>query len=197
MTDATAAPPQPRDTAGRLLGPARAASAAGIAAAAPDPGGLAAAPGAPAPGKARHQGAFRVVFALLTAEFAGLGIAYLAGPGSAVREFSRWNQILGGIKLVSPDVPPWRYVTAVGMVTVALMCAMLLAGLRRNWPVLTPAAFFKAFNAVLWFWFAARYGHGQLPVFYAAGMFDCVQVAVMVAVAWRAYRALPGRDRPS
>jgi hypothetical protein len=194
MTDAAAAPPQRRDTGSGLPRPAGAYGAAGIAAAAPDPGRLAAAPDAPGPGKARHQGAFRVVFALLTIEFAGLGISYLAGPGSAVRAFSRWNQILGGIKLVSPDVPPWRYVTAIGMVTVALMCAMLLADLRRNWPVLTPAAFFKAFNAVLWFWFAARHGHGHLPVFYAAGVFDCLQVLVMIAVARRAYRALPGRD---
>jgi hypothetical protein len=87
-------------------------------------------------------------------------------------------------------VAPWRYVTAIGMITVALMCAMLLVDLRRNYTMIVPIAFFKAFNAVLWVWYAARHGAGHLPVFYAAAVFDCVQVLAMVVLAGSAYRSL-------
>ena len=140
------------------------------------------------------QGLFRAVFALLALEFAGLGVFYLADPAGAVRGFSRVNQVLGGIPLAVPDVPPWRYATAAGMVTAGLMCAMLVADLRRNLPVLWPTAFFKAFGAILWFWFAARYGHGELPVCYAAGAFDGIQVLAMIVVARRAYAGLLCHD---
>jgi hypothetical protein len=42
----------------------------------------------------RIQRTFQVVFALLTLEFASLGITYLADPAGAVRGFSRGNQFL-------------------------------------------------------------------------------------------------------
>jgi hypothetical protein len=144
----------------------------------------------------RHQLTFQVVFALLSLEFAGFGIAYLADPAGAVRGFSRGNRFLGGIHLVGPDVAPWRYVTAIGMITVALMCAMLLVDLGRNYTMIVPVAFFKAFNAALWVWYAARYGAGRLPVFYAAAVFDCLQDLAMVVVARLAYTELIQAGRP-
>jgi len=146
-----------------------------------------------APGGRRGLWLFRAVFALLTVEFAGLGLFYLADPAGAVGGFSRANQFLGGIRVPVPDVPPWRYAAAAGMVAAGLMCAMLLADLRRNLPVLWPAAFFKGFDALLWFWYAARFGRGELPVCYAAGAFDCLQVLAMIVIARRAYAAAPQR----
>jgi hypothetical protein len=144
----------------------------------------------------RRPQTFQIVFALLTLEFAGLGISYLADPAAAVRGFSRWNQVLGGIPLVGPDVAPWRYVTAIGMITVGLMCAMLLVDLGRNYTMIVPVAFFKTVNAVLWVWYAARYGAGNLPVFYAAAAFDGVQVLAMVVVAGSAHRSLVRAGTP-
>jgi hypothetical protein len=76
------------------------------------------------------------------------------------------------------------------MITVGLMCAMLLVDLGRNYTMIVPVGFFKGFNAVLWVWYAARYGAGNLPVFYAAALVDCVQVLAMVVVARFAYRSL-------
>ncbi|HEY7134206.1 MAG TPA: hypothetical protein VIB48_03995 [Acidimicrobiia bacterium] len=136
---------------------------------------------------------FQVVYALLTVQFAVLGVSYLADPGGAVHTFSTWNQHLGGIRLLAPDVPPWRYATAVGMTTLALMCLMALLDLRRNHPVVAPAAFFKAYNAVLWFWYANH----RMPVFVAAGVLDVVEAVVMVVVATAAYRTLRAAERAS
>ena len=129
---------------------------------------------------------FQVLYALFTVQFAVLGVSYLADPDRAVHTFSTWNQRLGGVPLLPPDVPPWRYATAVGMTTLALMCLMALLDLRRNHPVVVPAAFFKAYNAVLWFWYADH----RMPVFFAAGVLDAVEVVVMVVVAAAAYRSL-------
>jgi hypothetical protein len=129
----------------------------------------------------------RVVYALLAVFYGGLGVSYLADPGRAVRTFSRLNQLLGGGPLPNIDVPPWRYVTAAGMTTLALMCLMVVVDLRRNHPVILPAVFFKALNAVLWFvWF----GQSDLPVFLAAGILDVILVVLMVVVAHRAHPRL-------
>lgn len=130
---------------------------------------------------------FRVVYALLTLFYGGLGVSYLVDPDRAVRAFSRGNQVLGGIALTVPDAPPWRYATAVGMTTLGLMCLLLLIDLRRNYPILIPAAFFKVYNAVLWFAYFAR---SRFPVFLAAGLLDLLLVALMVTVARRAHARL-------
>jgi hypothetical protein len=145
-----------------------------------------------APARARTRArsspsTFQVVYALLTVFYGGLGASYLFDSAHAVRNFSRLNEFLGGVAIPNVNVPPWRYVTVIGMTTLALMCLMLLVDLRRNYPVLIPAVFFKAFNAVLWF---VYYGQTDLPVFLFAGFVDVILVAVMVAVARREYARL-------
>ena len=146
--------------------------------------------GLPVPARRDGQWLFRVVLALLTLEYTGLGVFYLADPAGADRGLPHANQVLGGIPLLAPDVPVWRYATAAALIAAGLMCAMLLADLRRNLPVLLPLAFFKAFDATLWFWFSARHGHGQLPVGYAAGTLDWVQVLALIVVTLRAHARL-------
>ena len=126
---------------------------------------------------------FQVVFAALTIFYGTLGISYLVDPAGSVSHFSSLDKLLGGAAIPNIDVPPWRYVSAIGMTTLALMCLMLLLDLRRNYPLLLPAAFFKTFNAALWF---AYYGQTNLPVFLFAGCLDLVLVALMLEVARRA-----------
>jgi hypothetical protein len=129
---------------------------------------------------------FTVVFALLTLHFASLAAIYLLTPDFAVRQFSRVNEWLGGVEFAPPDVTAWRYATVCGIATLAVMTVLMLVDLRRNYPLIVPAAFFKAFNAALWFWYSAT--NSDLPVFVMAGIFDLIVVAVMVGVARRAYR---------
>ena len=136
---------------------------------------------------------FLAVFGCFAALYTGLGVLYLTDPARAFDGFSRANRWLGGVSLAAPDVPPWRYVTAIGMITLGLMCLMLAVDLRRNYPVLVPAAFFKLFNAVLWF---AYYEEAGFQVFLAAGLLDVVMVGVMVAVAVRARRRLDEAPQP-
>jgi hypothetical protein len=132
-----------------------------------------------------HLGTFEVVFALLTLHFASLAVTYLVDPDYAVRQFSRANKWLGGAAFAPPEVTAWRYATICGMSTLAVMTFMMLVDLRRNYPLLVPASFFKILNAVLWFWYSAT--NRDLPVFVAAGIFDLAIVAIMVWVARRAY----------
>lgn len=134
------------------------------------------------------QRSFEVVFGLLTLHFASLAVTYLVAPESAVGQFSMANEWLGGVKFAPPEVTAWRYATVCGMATLAVMTFLMLVDVRRNFPLLGPAAFFKFLNAVLWFWYSAT--NSDVPVFVAAGVFDLVIVAVMVGVARRAYAGL-------
>lgn len=127
---------------------------------------------------------FRIVYAVLALHFASLAVTYLVDPGFAVRQFSAVNEALGGVPFAPPEVTAWRYATVCGMATVALMTFLMLVDLRRNYPLLVPACFFKVLNAVLWFWYSAT--NDGLPVFVAAGVFDLLVVALMVWVARRA-----------
>lgn len=149
---------------------------------------VAAEPDSRRPSSRSRQRTFEVVFTLLTLHFASLAVTYLVDPGSAVRQFSSANKWLGGVRFAPPEVTAWRYATVCGMASLAVMTFLMLVDLRRNYPLLVPAAFFKVLNAVLWFWYSAT--NNDLPVFVAAGVFDLLIVAVMVWVARRAYAAL-------
>lgn len=139
---------------------------------------------------------FQVVYAILVVHFGSLAVTYLVDPGSAVRGFSWANQRLGGVPISPPDVAPWRLATAVGMATLTLMCLLLLVDLRRNHPILLPAAFFKGFNALLWFGY---YRDSRLPVFLLAGIIDVAIVAIMLVTARAALRSADPRaeSRPA
>jgi len=140
------------------------------------------------PSSRSRQRTFEIVFALLTLHFASLAVTYLVDPGFAVRQFSRANERLGGVKFAPPDVTAWRYATVCGMATLALMTLLMLVDLDRNYPLLVPAAFFKVLNAVLWFWYSAT--NRDLPVFLVAGIYDLLVVALMVWAARRAHEAI-------
>jgi hypothetical protein len=141
------------------------------------------------PGTARSEyRVFQIVYAVLALHFASLALTYLIDPGFAVRQFSSVNEKLGGVPFAPPEVTAWRYATVCGMATIALMTFLMLVDLRKNYPLLVPAAFFKLLNAVLWFWYSAN--NDGLPVFVVAGVFDLLVVAVMVWAARRAHEAL-------
>lgn len=84
-----------------------------------------------------------VVFTLLTLHFASLAATYLFAPEFAVRQFSRVDEWLGGVEFAPPEVTAWRYATVCGMATLAVMTLLMLVDVRRNYPMIVPAAFFK------------------------------------------------------
>jgi hypothetical protein len=130
---------------------------------------------------------FTVTYAALTVFYGGLGFSYLFDSARSVKHFSQLDELLGGAKIPNVDVAPWRYATVMGMLTLGLMCLMLLIDLRRNYPLLVPAVFFKAVNAVLWF---VYWRQSDLPVFLFAGLVDVGLVVLMIVVARRAYARL-------
>lgn len=145
-------------------------------------------PGVAVSSSQSRYGLFEVVFVLLTLHFASLAVTYLVAPGFAVRQFSMANEWLGGVEFAPPGVTAWRYATVCGMATLAVMTLLVLVDVRRNYPLLVPAAFFKVLNAALWFWYSAT--NSDLPVFVVAGVFDLFIVAVMVGVARPVYRGV-------
>lgn len=130
---------------------------------------------------------FTVTYAALTLFYGGLGFSYLFDSARSVKHFSQLDELLGGAAIPNVDVPPWRYAAVMGMTTLALMCLMMLIDLRRNYPLLVPAVFFKALNAVLWF---VYWRQSDLPVFLFAGFVDIGLVVLMVVVGRRAYARL-------
>jgi hypothetical protein len=130
---------------------------------------------------------FTLVYAGLTLFYGGLGVSYLFDSARSVKHFSQLDELLGGAKIPNVDVPPWRYAAVMGMLTLALMCLMLMLDLRRNYPLLVPAVFFKGVNAVLWF---VYWRQSHLPVFLFAGLVDIGLITLMIVVARRAYARL-------
>jgi hypothetical protein len=131
---------------------------------------------------------FRITFALLTLHYGSLGLTYLVDPGQAVRAFSSVNEALGGVAFAPPDVAPWRFATVCGVTTLAVMTALLLVDLRRNYALVWPTTWFKGLNAALWFWYSGT--TDGMPVFALAGVLDVLIVTVMILVARRAHGAL-------
>jgi hypothetical protein len=84
------------------------------------------------PSSRARQLTFVVVFAVLTLHFASLAIVYLVDPDFAVRQFSRVNRWLGGVRFEPPEVTAWRYATVCGMATLAFMTFLLLMDLGRT-----------------------------------------------------------------
>ena len=130
---------------------------------------------------------FNLVYLGLTLFYGGLAVSYLFDSARSVKHFSQLDELLGGPSIPNVDVPPWRYATVMGMATLALMCLLLLIDLRRNYPLLAPAVFFKALNAILWF---VYWRQSDLPVFLFAGFVDIGLVALMVVVARREHARL-------
>lgn len=134
----------------------------------------------PAAAPAGRPLAFTAVVTVLCVHYASLAAVYLVDPGFAVRQFSDTNQRLGGVPFAPPDVAPWRYATVCAMATLTLMLALVLLDPARNRPLVVPVVFFKALNAVLWFWFVAT--NDGMPVFLLAGVVDAAVVALLLWV---------------
>ncbi len=134
---------------------------------------------------------FVTVYATLTALYLGLGTWYLADPAGVLRGVSSLDRQVGGPSITAPDVAPWRYGTALGVLTLAILCLLVLIDLRRHLAVVVPLIFFKAGNAVLWFHY---YGTTHLPAFRSLGFFDLGLAAVTVGAAAWGVRVL--RSRP-
>ncbi len=136
--------------------------------------------------------AFQIVYALLTLNFILPAISYLAAPELALGTLDRVNRALGGGAYPFVESGRVWHMLAVGNVmTLGVMCAMLLADLRRFYPVLPALAFLKGFSATYAAWIGATLG---APVFLAIALLDGTSTVAMVFFAVRARRALPARS---
>jgi len=133
---------------------------------------------------------FQIVFVLLALNFIIPAISYTFFPHVAVEGFLSLNTLLGGAEYTFPEAQSrvWRYLGAANVMTLGFMCTLLLANLRRFYPVLVPLTFMKGYAALAWLfgWIAdpgARF-------FLAAAVFDALTCCAFVFFATRARRAL-------
>lgn len=134
----------------------------------------------------------QLVFALLTLNFVLPALTYSFAPQSAMDSFLRINTILGGAPYDFPEAASrvWRYLGAANVMTLGLMCALLMADLRRFYPVLVPLTFMKLYAATSWLvGFVLDPG---ARFFLAAAILDYVTSFAFVFFAVRARRAIEG-----
>lgn len=136
---------------------------------------------------------FQVVYAFLTLNFLIPAISYIAAPDMLVKSFDQINRALGG----GPYAPVesghlWHMLAVANVMTLAWMCGLLLADLRRFYPVLPALAFLKGFASV--YSLAIGLAHG-LPAFLFVFVLDGVTAFAMVFFAVRAHRALAAGAR--
>lgn len=136
---------------------------------------------------------FQIVFFVLTLNFAVPALAYTFAPELALASFADVDARLGGTGRPFPEVDHelWRYLAAANVMTLALMCALLMASLKRFFPVLVPLVFMKMYAALSWgVVFLLDVGR---PLYGAAALLDLVTSAAFLFFAVRARRDLEGR----
>jgi hypothetical protein len=135
---------------------------------------------------------FQIVFALLTLNFSIPAVSYVVAPEIAHEQFSRIGEMFGGGAYTAPEPASrvWRYLGAANVMTLGLMCFLMQLNLRRNYVLLGPLTFLKAYNATL---FAGGFAVTGYPAFLAIALFDFLTSAAFVFFSRRAYRAIEGR----
>lgn len=134
---------------------------------------------------------FRVVFALLTANFFFPSLTYAFAPQAAIRQFETIGRLLGGgaYPFAAGETGfVWRVLGAGNVMTLAFMCALLFWDVKRFYAVLVPLVFLKAFSSC---GFLAVFASCRYPAFLAVSLFDGLTVAAMIFFTRRAYRSLP------
>lgn len=138
--------------------------------------------------------AFQVVYALLALNFAIPAVSYMAAPEVTLDTLDRINRALGGGPYPFAESGQVWHMLAVGNVmTLAFMCGLLLADLRRFYPVLPALAFLKAYSAIYSGWIGIRHG---CPAFLAIFALDGTTTLAMVFFARAALRAIGGGPPP-
>lgn len=133
---------------------------------------------------------FQIVFTILTLNFTLPALTYTFDPHSAMEQFLRVNELLGGAPYTFPEADGrvWRYLAAANVMTLGFMCFLLQFDLRRFFPVLVPLTFMKAYAATCWLvgWLADR---GAM-FFLGAAVLDYGTSLAFVYFARRAHRDL-------
>ncbi len=137
---------------------------------------------------------FRLVYAALTLNFAIPAVSYMVAPELAVGTLDHVNRALGGGPYPFVESGRVWHMLAVGNVmTLAWMCALLFADLRRFYPVLPALAFLKGFSSLYSLAIGIR---EHAPAFLAIFALDGVTTIAMVFFATRAMRSLTRPDTP-
>jgi hypothetical protein len=129
---------------------------------------------------------FRIVYALLAANFILPAISYAANPALALRTLHVLNVALGGGAIVETG-HVWHMLAVGNVMTLGFMCALMAVDLRRYYPVLPALAFLKGFSAVYSLFLGAT---EHVPVFFLVFLLDGATTAAMIFFARRAHRAL-------
>ncbi len=133
--------------------------------------------------------AFRVAYGFLTLNFLIPATSYLLTPEVAIAQLDALNQTLGGRPYVAHESVGhlWHMLAVGNVMTLGFMCALLLADLRRFYPVLPALTFLKGFSALS----ALRLGIAfDMPAFMAVFALDGITTAAIVFFAMRAHRAM-------
>jgi hypothetical protein len=140
--------------------------------------------------KPRVYRAFQLVYAFLVLNFAIPAVSYMAAPEMTIATLDRVNRALGGGPYPFAETGQVWHMLAVGNVmTLAFMCALLLADLRRFYPVLPALAFLKAYSALYSLWIGLHHG---CPAFVAIFVLDGTTTVAMIVFARLALRAIDG-----
>ena len=138
--------------------------------------------------------AFQAVYAILVANFALPAVSYMVAPEMTLATLDRVNRALGGGAYPFTETGQVWHMLAVGNVmTLAFMCALLLADVRRFRAVLPALAFLKAYSALYSAWIGV---HFHCPAFLAIFALDGTTTIAMVVFARLALRALEKEATP-
>lgn len=132
--------------------------------------------------------AFRIVYGLLTLNFAVPTAAYAFAPDFAMAQMQTVNTLLGGGALPPEQSVFWWVLGVANVGTLAFCCALLLIDLRRWYAVLAPLLFLKGFDALDWGVAWALYGE---PAYGAATLLDAVTLWALWWFPTRAMKAAP------
>jgi len=138
---------------------------------------------------------FRIVYAIITLNFVIPAISYMVAPDMAIATLERTNRALGGGAYPFAETGQlWHMLGTGNVMTLAFMCALLYADVRRFYPVLPALAFLKAFSAAYATWIGFTYA---CPAFLAIGVLDGTTTVAMVYFAVRAHRSLEDAPPPA
>lgn len=137
-------------------------------------------------GRPRAVAVFRVVYLLLTLNFAAPVVTYLFDRHVAESTVSRLNVALGGQPLFETG-ELWHMLAIGNVATLAFLCALLWLDLRRAYVALPALIFLKATSALTSLGLAFVHG---LPAFLAIFVLDAFTTVVIALSAQRAFGAL-------
>lgn len=132
---------------------------------------------------------FQIVFGLLALHFFFPALNYGFAPQSAIDMFRWMGSVSGGPAYpFSEDGFVWRVLASGNVLTLAFMCFLLMANVRRFYAVLVPLCFMKG-CASLGFLLAFVFGFHFLP-FLGVAVWDGINVVLFLYFAHTAYWSL-------